>query len=124
MRVLIVDDSADDAALVLRQLKKEGYDAEWERVDDTASMGRALEEKTWDIVVSDWNMPTFSALGALRLLQEVGKDIPLIIVSGTIGEERAIDALRAGARDFVAKDRLARLGTAIERELVESRGRA
>src|SRR5262249_18599306 len=124
LRVLIVDDSSDDAALVLRQLTKEGYAPDWERVEQAAPMRAALAKRPWDIVVSDWNMPQFSALGALKVLQEAAPDIPLIIVSGTIGEERAIDALRAGARDFVAKDRLTRLATAIERELADSRRRA
>src|SRR5690242_18165075 len=86
-------------------------------------MKAALQAGPWDVIVSDYSMPEFSGIAALSLLKEAGVDIPLIIVSGTISEETAVEALRAGAKDFVVKDRLARLVPAIEREVREAEGR-
>jgi PAS domain S-box-containing protein len=124
LRVLLVEDSATDAKLVVHALQAMGRPLEVERVEDGASMSLALEKGTWDVVLSDWSMPRFSALGALALLKEAGSDIPFIIVSGTVGEEAAVDAMRAGARDYVLKDRLGRLVPAIEREVRECREHA
>jgi len=118
LRVLIVEDSEEDAFLVLRDLRA-GYLVVSERVDDDAAMRAALGRAAWDLVISDWRMPRFSALAALAIVHEVSPDVPLIIVSGTVGEEAVVAALHAGARDFVAKDKLARLVPAIERELRE-----
>ena len=119
LRVLLVDDSEDDAALVVRELRKGAYALKWERVEDAPSMRAALAREEWDLVISDWFMPAFSALGALAVVHEHHDDVPLVIVSGTVGEEAVVAALHAGARDFVAKDKLARLLPAIERELRE-----
>jgi two-component system cell cycle sensor histidine kinase/response regulator CckA len=119
LRALLVDDSEDDAALVLRELHRGGYVTSWERVEDAATMRDALLRGAWDVVVSDWSMPSFDALAALALVDECGLDLPLIIASGTVGEETVVTALRAGARDFVTKDRLTRLLPALERELRE-----
>lgn len=123
LRVLLVEDSQDDADLLLRELRRGGRAVTWRRVDTAADMLAALEAEPWDIVLSDYSMPTFSAMGALEVLRESGSDLPVIIVSGTIGEETAVEALRAGAHDFIVKGRLARLIPAIERELKEAHAR-
>jgi len=120
LRVLVVEDSEDDALLLLRELKRAGYDTTWERVDTPEAMEAALERQTWDIVISDYAMPQFSMPAALKMLQDRELDIPFIIVSGAIGEEAAVAAMRAGARDYIMKGNLARLTPVIERELAES----
>jgi PAS domain S-box-containing protein len=123
LRVLLVEDSEDDAALLLRQLKRGGYDVTYERVYTADAMRAALAGQTWDIVLSDYSMPSFNAPGALAVLHESGIDLPFIISSGTIGEETAVSALQAGAHDFIMKDNLARLIPAIERELRDAQMR-
>jgi signal transduction histidine kinase len=123
LRVLFVEDSEIDAELLLRELKRNGYDVEHERVQTAASMRDALSKRSWDIVLSDYSMPQFSGTAALAVLQQSGKDLPFIIISGAIGEEVAVEALKAGANDFLVKGRLTRLGTSIERELREARAR-
>jgi len=123
LRVLLVEDSADDAELTLRELRRTGRRIESERVEDAEAMRSALARKAWDVVLSDWSMPLFTAPAALAILRETGRDIPFVIVSGTIGEETAVEAMRAGAHDFVLKDKLARLPPAIERELRDSKVR-
>jgi diguanylate cyclase (GGDEF)-like protein/PAS domain S-box-containing protein len=120
LRVLLVEDSEDDAALTLRQLKKGGYVTQYERVDTPNAMRAALATKTWDIILSDYNMPEFSGSAALDVLRDTGIDIPFIIISGAIGEETAVEVMRAGAHDYIMKDNLARLVPAIERELREA----
>jgi two-component system, cell cycle sensor histidine kinase and response regulator CckA len=124
LRVLLVEDSEADAELVLRALRTLGRPIQHERVEEAAAMQEALERGPWDLVLSDWSMPRFSALAALAIARRLGPDLPFIIVSGTIGEESAVDAMRAGARDYVLKDKLARLVPAVERELRESKSRA
>jgi two-component system, cell cycle sensor histidine kinase and response regulator CckA len=119
LRVLIVDDSATDAKLLAQELQRTGWSVEFERVETAEPMRAALEHKAWDVVTSDWSMPKFTAPAALGVLKEMRLDLPFIIVSGTIGEHTAVEAMRAGAHDFVLKDRLARLSPAIERELRE-----
>jgi two-component system cell cycle sensor histidine kinase/response regulator CckA len=123
LRVLMAEDSPTDAKLVVQALRAMGLEVDFERVEDPESMRRALEERTWDFVLSDWSMPKFSAMGALDVLKKTGKDLPFIIVSGTVGEESAVDAMHAGAHDYVLKDKLGRLGPAIERELRECKAR-
>jgi two-component system, NarL family, sensor histidine kinase UhpB len=118
LKVLIVEDSEDDALLLVRRLRKGGYDPTWERVDTPEDMGAALEGRSWDLVISDHSMPAFSSSAALGLLRSKGfVDLPFIIVSGNIGEDAAVAAMKAGAHDYLMKDNLARLNTAIEREL-------
>ncbi len=124
LKVLVAEDSEDDAALLVMRLRRSGYEPFWERVEDPLSMRAALQRVSWDIVISDSSMPHFSAPAALAILREVGLDIPFVIVSGTIGEEAAVAAMRAGASDFLLKDNLARLGPVVERELRESRIRS
>ncbi|HVR64615.1 MAG TPA: ATP-binding protein [Polyangia bacterium] len=119
LRLLMVEDDPNDEALVLRHLRQNGYDVTHLRVDTGPAMRTALGQP-WDLVLSDFSMPTFSATAALAVLKEVEIDIPFIIVSGTISEENAVDSMRAGAQDFLPKDKLARLVPAIERELREA----
>ncbi len=120
LRVLIVEDSEDDTLLLVRELKRGGYDPIFERVDTPEAMAAALEIQTWDIVIADYVMPHFSGLNALKLLQKSGLDIPFIIVSGSIGEDTAVAAMKAGANDYLMKNKLARLIPSIEQELREA----
>jgi signal transduction histidine kinase len=123
LRVLLVEDSEDDADLLQLALKRGGYDVRSERVDDPETMDAALRRDGWDIVISDYVMPRFSGLDALKLMQSHGLDIPFIIVSGHIGEELAVAAMKSGAHDYVMKDKLARLVPAVARELREAQSR-
>jgi PAS domain S-box-containing protein len=123
LRILIVEDSEDDVELLLRELRRSDYGPSYERVETAETMQAALAGQNWDIVISDYNMPQFNAPAALNLLKQSGLDLPFIIVSGAIGEEAAITALKSGAHDFLTKDSLARLGPAIERELREAQSR-
>ena len=116
----MVDDSEDDVLLIIRDLKRGGYTPVYERVQTAASMKKALQEKQWDIILCDYKMPKFDAPAALALLKETNTDIPTIIISGTIGEETAIECMRLGARDYFMKSNLSRLCAAIDRELEEA----
>ena len=120
LRLLIVEDSEDDALLLERELTKNGYDLESQRVDTPEAMQRALAEKKWDIVISDFVMPRFSGQDALQMLKESGIGIPFIIISGKIGEETAVEAMRAGVNDYIIKGNLARLAPAVEREMADA----
>ncbi len=121
LKVLLVEDSEDDALLLMRMLRRGGYDPAWERVDTAAAMEAALDGHSWDLVISDHSMPAFSSSAALGLLRRKGfVDLPFIIVSGQIGEDAAVAAMKAGAHDYLMKDNLARLNSAIERELREA----
>ncbi|MFI5267750.1 MAG: putative bifunctional diguanylate cyclase/phosphodiesterase [Chloroflexota bacterium] len=124
LRVLIVEDSEDDAELLLIELRRAGYKPSFRLVQTREDMAAAVDGQAWDIVVSDYNMPHFSALGALGLMHERNLDLPFIILSGAIGEETAVAAMKAGAHDYVMKAHLARLLPAIERELREAGERA
>jgi signal transduction histidine kinase len=117
LKVLIVEDNERDAALLLHELRRGGYEPEAARVDTPEAMQAALENRLWDVILSDYSMPRFSALAALAVLKEKALDLPFIIVSGTVGEDTAVAAMRAGAHDFMPKDALARLLPAIDREL-------
>lgn len=117
LRLLIVEDSEDDALLIVRDLQRAGYDPQYERVDSGPAVRAALDREGWDVIVSDFNMPQFTGTDALRLLRERDQDTPFIFVSGTIGEDVAVEAMRAGAQDYVTKGNLKRLVPAIEREL-------
>ncbi len=120
LRVLIVEDSEDDAKLLLRELKRGGYAVTSTRVDTAKDMKAALDKGEWDIVISDHQMPRFDSLAALKLVREKDVDVPFIILSGTIGEDVAVEAMKAGAHDYVMKGQLARLLPAIKRELREA----
>src|SRR5437879_4299724 len=124
LRVLIVEDDERDAALMLHELQRGDYDVTHQRVDTPEAMSAALEKQPWDLVLSDFTMPRFSAPAALSLVKERALDVPFIIVSGTVGEETAVASLRAGAHDFLVKGALARLLPAIERERREAALRA
>ncbi|MFN3531258.1 MAG: EAL domain-containing protein [Candidatus Brocadia sp.] len=119
LRILVVDDSMDDVELMLRELRRGGYDPVFERVETASAMKMMLEKQEWDVVLADHFMPFFNAIGALTQLQLSGLDIPFIIVSGSIGEDLAVSSMKAGAHDYIMKDNLARLVPAIERELIE-----
>jgi PAS domain S-box-containing protein len=120
LRVLMVEDSEDDALLIIRELKKGGYDPEHERVETSAAMKKALKDKQWDIILCDYKLPKFDAPSAITVLKETNIDIPIIIVSGAIGEETAAECMRSGANDYIMKGNLSRLCPAITRELEEA----
>ena len=124
LRVLLAEDSEDDALLLVRELKRGGYEPIYERVASAAAMAAALDRQGWDLVIGDHSMPQFGGLAALALVRERGLDVPFICVSGTISEEMAVAAMKAGANDWVTKSQLKRLLPAIERELREAKGRA
>jgi putative two-component system response regulator len=123
LRVLIVEDSPDDAELLVWELRRGGYAIEFERVDSASAMAEALARGKWDLVASDHSMLQFDSTAALKVLQAFGADIPFIIVSGTIGEERAVQALKAGASDYLVKGHLGRLIPVVQRELADVEAR-
>ena len=112
LQILLIEDSEDDAELVLRAVRLGGYQPLAERFSSATEVRTALEKKTWDLVICDYVMPGFGGLEALELFKQKGLDVPFIIVSGHIGEEVAVASLKAGANDYVMKDRLARLAPA------------
>ncbi len=118
LRFLIVDDSEDDTLLIIRELKKGGISPDYLRVDNAVKLAKALKDP-WDLVISDHNMPGFSSEEALQIIKDSDIDLPVIIVSGTIGDDVAVNAMKSGAQDYVMKDNLARLIPAIQRELKE-----
>jgi PAS domain S-box-containing protein len=120
LRLLLIEDSEDDAELLRIQLTRGGYDLEMTRVDTRQGMNEALENKDWDIIISDYALPQFSGLSALEIFSQKNLDIPFIILSGTIGEETAVEMMRAGASDYMIKGNVARLIPAIEREVRET----
>jgi PAS domain S-box-containing protein len=124
LRVLLIEDSTTDAKLVLQELKKLGRPIESERVENEEALRDALVEAYWDVILCDWSMPKFSARAALAVVKELDVDLPFIIVSGTVGEEPAVEAMRAGAHDYVLKDKLGRLNAVVEREHREAEERA
>jgi two-component system response regulator len=121
IRVLQIEDSPDDAELMLRLLKKAGFLVYSERIETAAEMRRLLARQQWDVIVADYRLPNFDAPAALSVLQETGKDIPFIVVSGAIGEDVAVEMMRSGAHDYLLKDRLERLAPAVEREIHAAR---
>src|SRR5919199_4220998 len=123
LRVLHVEDSERDVALLTRHLARAGYDLRSERVETREGMRAALASREWDVILCDYSMPNFNALQALEVLKETGLDIPFIIISGTVGEAAAVEAMRAGANDYLMKDNLTRLAPTIERELQEAENR-
>ncbi|HEX7862422.1 MAG TPA: response regulator [Verrucomicrobiae bacterium] len=120
LNILVVEDSKDDAELLLRAVKQAGYEASYSLVQNAKAMSSELGRKSWDLVISDYVIPGFGGLAALKVLQESGLEIPFIIVSGKIGEDVAVEALHSGANDYLLKDRLTRLGPAIDRALKEA----
>jgi PAS domain S-box-containing protein len=120
LRVLVVEDSEDDALLIINRLEAAGFDVAHKRVDTADSMVEALSAGAWDLILADYRMPHFTGNAALKLVRERNQDVPFILVSGQIGEETAVEAMKAGAQDYVMKDNLARLAPAVERELGEA----
>jgi PAS domain S-box-containing protein len=123
LRVLIVEDRKDDAELVLLELRRAGYEPEWKRVCTPEAFSAEVQDKHWDVILADYQMPRFTGLGALEILKKTGRDVPFIIVSGSVGEAIAVEAMKAGAHDFFAKTNLTRLAAAIDREVNEARVR-
>ncbi len=119
LKILIVEDSEDDALLVLREIKNADYKADYELVDSPEEFSAALQRQ-WDVIICDFVMPQFTASDAFKILQKSGKDIPFIIVSGLIGEDIAVEAMKGGVQDYIMKNNLARLVPALERELREA----
>src|ERR1700741_6878 len=120
LRVLHVEDSEQDVKLLTRCLTRAGYDVNAKRVETADAMKSALESQEWDVILCDYSMPHFSALSALALMKQMKLDLPVIIISGTVGEALAVEAMRAGANDYLMKDNLLRLGPTIERVLQEA----
>lgn len=124
LQILVVEDSEDDTQLEIHLIKKGGYDVYYKRVETAENMHKALKEKEWDIIISDYAMPHFNGMEALAILKESGLDIPFIIISGIIGEEVAVEVMKAGAHDYIMKNDMQRLLPALEREIRESKIRA
>ena len=123
LKLLIVEDSQDDCLLVVYALREAGLRCDYTRIQSPGRFREALQNQDWDVIISDYNLPDFSAPEALAILNEAGLDIPFIVISGTVGEETVIKLMKSGARDCVMKDHLARLPSAIERELREAQAR-
>lgn len=121
LRALLVEDSEDDALLLVRHLERGGYELDVERVETSEAFERALDQGGWDIILADYVLPGYSGFDALKAVQERELEVPFIIVSGDIGEETAVEAMKAGANDYLMKSSLARLAPAVERELRVSR---
>ncbi|HTL54736.1 MAG TPA: PAS domain S-box protein [Candidatus Limnocylindrales bacterium] len=122
-RVLLIEDSPQDAFLNLRALERGGMEVQAERVETMAQLKAALERGSWDLVLCDYQMPGFNGLGALSLYKGSGLDVPFIVVSGQIGEEQAVKLIKAGAHDYIMKDNLAQLAPAVKRELLAAEER-
>lgn len=120
IRVLIVDDSEDDALLITDELREHGYDLYYLRIETPEAMTDALSNQAWDVIIADYTMPNFSGPEALHILKQTGLDIPFIFVSGTAADRTGIDMMRAGAKDFILKNNLSRLPLAVEREIAEA----
>jgi signal transduction histidine kinase len=123
LKVLIAENTEDDALLMLRHLRNAGYEPEWTRVQTAGDFEAALKAGDWELILSDYAMGGFTGLEALRIYRESKLDVPFFLISGSIGEERAADAMRNGANDYIMKDRMQRLGPAVVRELREAAGR-
>src|ERR1019366_4477674 len=120
LRLLQIEDSERDADMILRLLMQAGFEVFSHRVEDAEGLRHALEDPTWDVIIADYHLPGFDAPGALRILQECGRDIPCIVVSGMMGEDTAVEMMKSGAHDYMTKNNLARLAPAVERELAEA----
>ncbi len=120
IRALIVEDSEPDMKLLLRELRQGDYDVTHERVETAAALCEALERERWDVIFCDFSLPNFSGLAALHIVRELGIDVPFIFVSGKMGEDVAVEAMKSGAHDYVMKNNLARLVPAVQRELREA----
>ena len=120
LRLLLVEDSESDAELLLMELRRGGFDVSHERIVNESGLRHALETGSWDIVISDYSLPGFDGLRCLQIYHEYGRDMPFILMSGTVGEESAVEAMKGGAQDYIMKDKIVRLVPAIQRELREA----
>jgi len=123
MRVLFVEDSEDHVQLAVDHLRSHGFDPAYERVETAKDLAAALKRKIWDVIISDYSMPKFNGAAALKVFQASHLDIPFICVSGSLGEERAVEMMRAGAHDYIVKDSLSRLAPSVTRELQAAQAR-
>ncbi len=123
LHVLFIEDAQDDALLTVRELRRAGYDVVFERVETAETMAAALRERTWDLLIADYSLPQFSGVAALELLKSTGLDIPFLIVSGSIGEDVAVEVMKSGASDYLMKDNVKRLIPSVRRELREAEAR-
>jgi signal transduction histidine kinase/CheY-like chemotaxis protein len=123
LRVLLIEDSEDDALLLTKELQRAGLDVATERIETREALKHALVQQSWDLIVSDYTMPHFRGTEALQMVKELGLDVPFIFASGTIQEETAVEAMRAGAHDYMMKGNLKRFAPAVKRELAEAEGR-
>ena len=123
LRVLLVEDDPDDVPLLLRELQRAGYDVLHHRVDTEAGLREALAGQEWDVVLTDCILPGFDGREALRIVRESRRDLPVVMISGLIGEEQAAALMKAGASDFLVKDRLYRLAAVVEREVADGEAR-
>ena len=119
LNAVIIEDSDDDAQLIARTIQKSGYRLKWERVENACALRELLTSGHWDVVLSDYRLPGFNAPAALEIVKETEPDLPFIVISGTIGESTAVETMKAGAHDYLMKNNLTRLTSAIERELKE-----
>jgi PAS domain S-box-containing protein len=124
LNLLIVEDCEDDALLTVLALRRDGFQPVWERVQTAEALGQALDQQSWHLIISDYQMPGFNAPAALEIVRSRGLDIPFIVVSGTIGDAAAVELMRAGAQDYLMKDNLLRLPEAVRRELREAQIRS
>lgn len=120
LKVLFVEDSVDDVLLLVRELRRGGFDPEYVRVETLETMSAALDDQKWDIIISDYVMPGFNGLAALELARKKSPAMAFIMVSGKMGEETAVEAMKAGAHDYITKQNLSRLVPAVARELYEA----
>ena len=123
VKLVVVEDMPTEAEIAVRQLESGGFSCNWKRVDSEAALRRCLSESNPDLILSDFTLPGFDGISALEIVREVRPDIPFIFLSGTIGEERAIDALQRGAYDYVLKTNMKRLVPAVRRALGEAAGK-
>ena len=123
LNVLVIEDSQVDAELNVAMLRRAGYDVTYQRVETSEEMLQATTAVCWDIILSDYSMPHFTVLAALEIYHAEGRDIPFIVISGAIGEDKAVQIIRAGAHDYLLKSNMTRFFTVVERELREAYNR-
>ncbi|MBT9312695.1 EAL domain-containing protein [Leptothoe kymatousa] len=124
LNVLVIEDSEDDTLLVIRELRRNGFSPKWKRVETAQELEPLLKSHPWDIIISDYTLPNFSAPVALAIVKNLCIDLPFIVVAGSIGEQLAVEMMKSGAHDYVMKDSLARLPEAVRRELRDAKNRA
>ena len=119
IRILLIEDSAIDAELITYELINGNFDPDWIRICDLTELEKMLNEKDWDLILCDYGLSKFTGLDAIKMIKKINPDIPVILVSGMVGEDKAVEIMRAGANDYILKDNLTRLVPAINRELKE-----